>query len=193
MIRNILIAVGIAASAAYASEEYHERRIDGPKGALSGRVIAVAPSHGRYYEKQLDRWEWQRARLHGTVEDLFSASFVYPFLTPMLENAGAYVVMPRERDTSAMELIIDPDGRYAIAGYEEIPAVKSDKKHRWADAPGHGFGYTVNPLTEGHNPFQAGGARMAAATSDHDRAVGASWSAVVPETGEYAVYVSYKT
>ncbi len=164
-----------------------------PEGALSGRVIAVCPSHGRYYETSLDRWEWQRGRLHGTVEDLFAYSFVNPFLTPMLENAGAYVMMPRERDTSIVELIIDPDGEYSIHGYSESSARKYDKKLRWTDDEERGFGHTSGLLTQGHNPFASGNARKATATSDPDKAVGAQWHAEIPTTGTYAVYVSYKS
>ena len=51
------------------------------------------------------RWEWQRARMFGTVEDLFTQSFVLPYLTPMLENAGATILIPRERDTQIHEII----------------------------------------------------------------------------------------
>lgn len=193
MIRKLLYsilsitAIGFYGSAA--SFVTHEGAIP---GALTGRVIAVAPSHGRYYEQSLDRWEWQRGRLHSTVEDLFSMSFVNPFLTPMLENAGAYVVMPRERDTSTIELIIDPDGEYAIHGYQETPAHKADKKHKWKDG-GTGFGHIKAEITQGHNPFRAGAVRENLATTDRDKASTAQWRAEVPATGEYAVYVSYKS
>ena len=67
-----------------------------PTQGLTGRHIAVWHSHGRYYERTLDRWEWQRARLLQTVEDLYTQSYVLPFLVPMLENAGANVLVPRE-------------------------------------------------------------------------------------------------
>ena len=39
---------------------------------LSGRHIALWHSHGRYYEAKTDRWEWQRAPTHRTVEDLYT-------------------------------------------------------------------------------------------------------------------------
>lgn len=63
-------------------------------GNLYGRNIALWSSHGYYYERTLNRWEWQRARLFTTVEDLLSASFAIEFLLPMLENAGANVFVP---------------------------------------------------------------------------------------------------
>jgi hypothetical protein len=63
---------------------------------LSGRYIALWQSHGRYYEAKTERWEWQRAPLFRTVEDMYTQSYVLPFLMPMLENAGAYVMTPRK-------------------------------------------------------------------------------------------------
>ncbi len=83
------------------------RMDDGFSGALDGRNIALWPSHGRYYESTLSRWEWQRGRLFTTVEDLFTPSFVLPFLIPMLENAGAMVFTPRERDTTRVSVVVD--------------------------------------------------------------------------------------
>lgn len=74
---------------------------------LDGRHIALWGSHGWYYNNQLDRWLWQRARLWTTVEDLFTSSYTMPYLVPMLENAGAVVLQPRERDTQTAMVIID--------------------------------------------------------------------------------------
>ena len=81
-----------------------------PTRGLNNRHIAMWQSHGFYYEAKLDRWEWQRARIFQTVEDLYTQSYVLPFLVPMLENAGANVLLPRERDTQTHEVIVDNDG-----------------------------------------------------------------------------------
>ena len=87
-----------------------------PKKGLDGKVIAVWQSHGLYFEPKLNRWEWQRARIFQTVEDLYTQSFVMPYLMPMLENAGAYVMSPRERDRRRRRLCIqDKD----IQGFRE--------------------------------------------------------------------------
>ena len=64
-----------------------------PEEGLSGRHIAMWQSHGRYFEQDENLWRWQRSRLWETVEDLFTQSFVLPYLVPMLENAGANVVL----------------------------------------------------------------------------------------------------
>lgn len=74
---------------------------------LEGKHIALWGSHGWYYNNQLDRWLWQRARLWTTVEDLFTSSYTMPYLVPMLENAGAVVLQPRERDTQTAMVLSD--------------------------------------------------------------------------------------
>lgn len=71
---------------------------------LNGRHIALWHSHGYYYNESEERWMWQRAPLFTTVEDLYTLSYVLPFLSPMLENAGACVLLPRERDLSKVEV-----------------------------------------------------------------------------------------
>ncbi|NCC99653.1 MAG: hypothetical protein EOL95_08150 [Bacteroidia bacterium] len=77
-----------------------------PTQGLTDRNIALWDSHGLYFNYTLNRWEWQRPRLFGTVEDLLTASVVIPFLVPMLENSGAQVFMPRERDIQIEELYL---------------------------------------------------------------------------------------
>ena len=70
---------------------------------LEGRHIALWQSHGKYYKNNKGSWEWQRPRLFCTTEDLFTQSFVVPYIIPMLENAGAVVYTPRERDRQRNE------------------------------------------------------------------------------------------
>lgn len=66
---------------------------------LNGRNIALWGSHGWYHSDKTDEWVWQRPYFFGTVEDLLTQGMVMDYLTPMLENAGACVLMPRERGT----------------------------------------------------------------------------------------------
>ena len=77
-----------------------------PNG-LSGKHIALWGSHGRYYHQTMEQWLWQRAKLWTTVEDVYTSSYTMPFLVPMLENAGAVVVQPRERDTQEVEDVVE--------------------------------------------------------------------------------------
>ena len=78
------------------------------KKGLSGRNIAVWQSHGRYFDVASETWTWQRPCLFQTVEDMFTQSFVLPYLVPMLEKAGAYVMLPRERDIQLCFCRSDP-------------------------------------------------------------------------------------
>lgn len=90
-----------------------------------------------YYEPKLNRWEWQRARCLQTVEDLYTQSFVLPYLVPMLENAGANVLLPRERDCQTAEIIIDNDGCLNTGStYAERTADKV-----WQQGTGKGFAH----------------------------------------------------
>lgn len=155
-----------------------------PKG-LDGNNIALWQSHGWYFEPKLNRWEWQRARIFQTVEDLYTQSYVMPFLMPMLRNAGAYVMSPRERDTNTVELIVDNDGGLAVGEYSETGS--------WSAAPEAGFGYVKSPLQNGDNPFKSGTARTAKAAKKAADAPSAQWTAEFPEAGEYSVYVSYQS
>lgn len=150
---------------------------------LSGRHLALWQSHGRYYEIKLGRWEWQRATIFETVEDLYTQSYVVPFLVPMLENAGAVVLLPRERDFSACEVIADNDAGISTGGtYSE--------KGSWSSA-GTGFCNKKECYTGVENPFTMGTARKI--EQKKDSKASASWSAEMPERGTYAVYVSYKS
>ncbi len=152
---------------------------------LDGNLIAFWQSHGFYYEAAINHWEWQRPRLFETHEDLYPMSYVIPFVMPMLENAGAYVWNPRERDTHRTEVIVDNDGQLAQSGYSE-----QGGKQQWSDA-GAGFAYKQKTYLDFHNPFADGSARQIAA--DKKGGAAASWSATMPEAGDYAVYISYKT
>lgn len=154
-----------------------------PKG-LDGANIAMWQSHGWYFEPKLNRWEWQRARIFQTVEDLYTQSYVMPFLMPMLENAGAYVMSPRERDTNVNEIIIDNDGGFASGTYND---------NNWPFVIEPGFAFTDSVLTVGVNPFKNGTAKMTKTVKSGSKTGKAQWSAEIPEDGSYAVYVSYQT
>ncbi|HCV15048.1 MAG TPA: xanthan lyase [Rikenellaceae bacterium] len=150
---------------------------------LNNRHIAVWQSHGYYYEQKLLRWEWQRARIFQTVEDLYTQSYVVPFLVPMLENAGAVVMMPRERDVQKNEVIVDNNSEYS--GYAELNGLES-----WYDSSLPGFHNAQNVYITGENPFQMGTARVIRSIKKGTQSY-AHWKPLIPETGEYAVYVSY--
>ena len=160
-----------------------------PKYGLSKRHIAMWQSHGRYYEAKLDRWEWQRCRLLQTVEDLYTQSYVLPFLVPMLEQAGANVLIPRERDWSSFEAIVDNDGNsfQPKAKYSEY-----NGKESWKNGTGKGFAYLRKTYTNFENPFTEGTYRMVTSIKNGQESK-AEWIPQIDQTGEYAVYVAYHT
>ena len=141
---------------------------------LGGKHIALWGSHGRYYNQQQQTWLWQRAKLWTTVEDLYTSSYTMPFLVPMLENAGAVVIQPRERDTQTKEVIIDNPN---AAGWIKV------------DSAGWGTD-TDGVLLEGENPFEKGGYLLEQAVKGNKQTLHYTPHL---DAGEYAVYVSYKT
>ena len=155
---------------------------------LNGNVIALWQSHGWYFEPKLNRWEWQRARIFQTVEDLYTQGYVMPFLMPMLENAGAYVMSPRERDINMFEQIVDEDGKYSYRGYSE-----QRNEHKWHEGENEGFAYNRTEYRNYENPFKEGTYREVATTKKAEKASTAKWDAEVPIDGDYAVYISYVT
>ena len=154
---------------------------------LAGRHIALWASHGRYYDFGKALWKWQRPRLFCTSEDIFTQSFVVPFLIPMLEQAGAVVYTPRERDWQREEVIVDgdmsqPDGLYT----------ESSGTYEWKEA-GKGFAHTHSIYFGGENPFEAGTSRKAEAQNHKRQTSQIVWQPRLPRDGQYAVYVSYTT
>lgn len=164
------------------------RGIDAPKG-LAGRNIAMWQSHGRYYCQSLGRWAWQRACIFQTVEDLYTQSYVVPFLVPMLENAGAGVFLPRERDWHSTEIIIDND-RHETESDRLHGTLEVSRKWKMA---GTGFADLAPCYRNDENPFGMGTSLKCECTREKRKAVKAVWSADVPQRGEYAVYVSYRS
>jgi len=155
-----------------------------PVNGLYDRNILLWPSHGWYYNKNLNRWMWQRARLFQTIEDLGPYSFVIPYLIPMLENAGANVFIPRERDTQTNEVIIDDmSENYSEAGEQ--------RGIYWGEGEEEAFGIGNPPYKSGVNPFKLGKHRIT--FSENKKTTEASWVPDIPETGEYAVYISYSS
>jgi len=145
---------------------------------LKNANIALWNSHGWYYEPKLDRWEWQRARLFTTLEDISPTAFVMPFIAPMLENAGANVFIPRERDWQPHEVIVDND---SFRGKSKFIKPKKGK----TENSGYAIGEAV--YTD-ENPFLLGTSISFKSSKKENKA---SYIPDIPEDGDYAVYVSY--
>lgn len=153
---------------------------------LQNRHIALWASHGMYYDQKKGRWKWQRPNLFGTTEDLFTQTIVVPYLMPMLENAGAIVYSPRERDWQKNEAIVDNDAP-ARQGYTE----EAESQNVWNTTPMKGYAHHIGIYRDGDEPFTAGTARMARTVKRNPST--AAYQPDFPADGRYAVYVSYQT
>jgi len=165
-------------------------RPNGITRGLQNRHISLWASHGCYYDKGKNIWKWQRPNLFGTTEDLFSQTIVVPYLIPMLENAGAIVFTPRERDWQRNEVIVDNDDA-AINSSTNYIEVSMSKK--WKTTKDKGFAQHNGTYKDGENPFSKGTARMVKSTSSKKKASLISYQPNIPEEGRYAVYVSYQS
>ncbi|MCX7919527.1 MAG: fibronectin type III domain-containing protein [bacterium] len=154
-----------------------------PTNGLAGKNIFVSAGHGWYHNGT--NWVLQRPYLYTMNEDYSNAATVNLFMIPMLQNAGAYVLTARERDTQIREIVVDNadgssnpnNGTYTETG-------------SWShDTPNTGFANGYSPYTSGINPFSLGSTRLATvAVTETARAV---WTPNIPVAGNYAVYVSY--
>lgn len=170
------------------------RRLNAPRTftkGLDGNTLALWASHGWHFNTTENRWAWQRPRLFQIAEDTYTQGFMLPYIVPMLENAGAYVMMPRERDTQVNEVIVDNDDNNFF--YNE----GNDDNNHWVYGDTTGFGRSDNYLDgtfyyeDGENPFCYGSYRKI--KCNKNGSCYASWSPNIPEDGDYAVYVSYHT
>lgn len=154
---------------------------------LGGRHLSVTASHGCYYSIGDHKWQWQRPHMFCTTEDLFSQTFVVPYLIPMLENAGAVVYSTRERDWQKHEVIVDNDTPDQQGTYSEQPGT-----YPWEPA-GSGFAQLKAVYVNGDTPFADGTSRKVPAQSRKTQTSTITWTPAIPADGEYAVYVSYPT
>ena len=153
---------------------------------LQGRHLSLWASHGRYYDQKQNRWKWQRPKLFGTTEDLFTQTIVIPYLIPMLEQSGAVVFTPRERDWQKEEIIVDNDG-------PRRNYIEETTYGKWKNAPLPGFRWHSGHYQDNENPFEAGSVRMTQTTTSKSRHTLATYQPEFHKAGRYAVYVSYQT
>lgn len=153
-----------------------------PSAGLKNRHIALWQSHGRYFNNRTEKWSWQRSCIWETVEDLYTQSYVIPYLVPMLERAGAVVLLPRERSMRREEIILDND--------KATTYVEQSRRYEWSDA-GYGFTHNYDSYSLGHNPFMDGTSRKVETVTDGKRKSTAVWSGNIPERGIYTLYVAY--
>ena len=152
---------------------------------LQNKHLSLWSSHGRYYDAKKGGWKWQRPTLFCTTEDLYTQTIVLPYLIPMLEKAGAIVFTPRERDWQKNEVIVDNDNR---SNYKE-----ESLKKKWESTSTPGFALHYGSYRDGENPFTAGTARQVKARKRKSKISSVVYQPTIPQSGRYAVYVSYQT
>lgn len=152
--------------------------------ALQGRHLALWRSHGYFYDNKSKRWRWQRPLMNGTIEDLLSFSYMIPYIIPMLENSGAIVLLPHERDLSAQEYIVDNDKSHFTKG-EYVETGKG-----W-ETVSKGFGYTQSLWKDNENPFKSGTSRLHLSSTRKESEV--RWHPTIVRDETLAVYVSYQS
>ncbi len=162
--------------------------LNNPSLGLQDRTIVLWHSHGWYYSVDAQRWEWQRPRLFQTVEDLIPMSFTIPYLIPMLENAGAVVFVPRERDFQTHEVVVDNDTENDIRNKSYIEYTGEDNEWKTVNS---GFAFGTQPYEVNFNPFDHGTSKEVIAEKNETAQV--RWIPEIPETGEYGVYISYQS
>ena len=155
------------------------------KQGLEGRHLAVWNSHGQYYNQLFQCWLWQRAPLFGTVEDVLTSGFVLDYLVPMLENAGAVVLLPRERDRSPLEYITDNDSS-SVSRRSGTVSVQG----KWEQRP-KGFADPFEWYGGHDNPFVMGSCLGIAGT--RKASANLTWAPDIPRVGSHAVYVCYQS
>ncbi|MDE5713075.1 MAG: xanthan lyase, partial [Muribaculaceae bacterium] len=165
--------------------------VNAAKG-MEGDIVAMWASHGRYYKPGSGAWLWQRPQLFHVTEDTHTMSYILPYVVPMLENAGAYVMLPRERDINRNEVIVDNDTNddgylFSQPYYKEMTG-----QTQWTTGEGEGFIYDLPDFRDTENPFENGTYRQTTTITSGTPSV-AAWYADIPESGEYAIYVSYET
>lgn len=171
----------------------HVKPLTEISNGMQGDNIALWHSHGKYYKPASDAWLWQRGFLFQSIEDTYTLGYILPYVVPMLENAGAYVMLPRERDVNPIEVIVDndqPDESTIL--YSQTSYGESDGKYEWETGEGEAFIYDLPDFRDTENPFENGTYRQVRTTGDQNIS-SAVWIADIPESREYAVYVSYKS
>lgn len=163
-----------------------------PSKGMPNDIVAVWPSHGRYFKPGSNCWLWQRPQLFGETEDTHTMAYIFPFAVPMLENAGAYVFLPRERDLNVNEVIVDNDVNDSGLLFSQPYYKEMTGSRKWQTGTEDGFIYDLPDFRDTENPFENGTYRQTTTVTSGSPSV-AAWYADIPEDGEYAVYISYKS
>jgi N-acetylmuramoyl-L-alanine amidase len=148
-------------------------------GALKGKVIYLSPGHGFTWTVSgaLQQWTTQRGNTNQIVEDLVSTETVSQWLVPMLENAGATVIVVRETDFAPLTIVDNADPQYQETG------------EPFTDSSLKGWGRAAEPLDGTVLPFTLGTNRLVNAAAT--KTATATFSAALTQEGDYSVSIAY--
>ena len=104
----------------------------------------------------------------------------------MLENAGAHILVPRERDTQSNEVIIDNDSQHDSPYYREIT---DSPEQSWLTGDTPGFAIGTPPYTGNENPFKLGTWKKFQTNDSLNASI--EWIPEIPESGDYFVSIAY--
>lgn len=162
------------------------------KDGMEGDIVALWASHGRYFKPGSGSWYWQRPQLFQVTEDTYTMGYILPYVVPMIENAGGYVLLPRERNINKNEVIVDNDTNDEGQIFSQPYYRENSGSQIWETGELEGFIYDLPDFRDTENPFENGTYRQTNTITSGKQSL-AGWYADIPEDGEYAVYVSYKT
>lgn len=133
-----------------------------PSQGLGGRRVFLAAGHGRTFNESSFVWGWQRDVVDGgEVEDLITPRVVNRWIAEYFENAGANIVIARERDEQLNEFHLDD-----------------------AD-PSTTFSGTWSEINSVDGTYYEGTAQRVAADSGAE----ITWFANIPELDEYGLRI----
>ncbi len=135
-----------------------------PPGGLSGKRIVVDPGHGQFFHDTYG-WSFQRDPINGLHEDKHTNEIVMDWLRAHLEGAGARVLSTRAPHRQSINVIVDNGD----PGYSETGV--------WTTTQNMGLGY--------HGGYRYAAVSRAAVTAT------ATWSARLPERGDYPVWLYF--
>lgn len=163
------------------------------RGTLTGKTIYVWPGHG--YTISGTEWATQRPNCWNYCEDYGDIETTAFYMARYFYNAGAFVVMNRERDYNPNMVIIDNEVTSSTAGMfisngfaPALPYPESNYEYYY-------YSYSSNvsyPLTGNNRPFTYGGYESTS-IANHEPTATAKWIPNIPEDGYYSVYVTYGT
>lgn len=116
--------------------------------ALAGKTIAISPGHGYIYYSSLGRYSTQRSNVkwngcgecRGIVEDFGSHELAVQHLIPLLEGAGARVVLVRDRSYEGTGAVVDTNA----AAYQELGGAFQDGANEGGFGGGYRFSTSAN-------------------------------------------------